>query len=564
MLKVSSKNKCIGMTDEPSGTDFLGLGEYVRSLSRFIMTSETPMTISLQGGWGTGKTSLFRQIEANLEKERSMSAEEKGYNVQYELIRLNTWQFSVAGYQDDLIFVLIMKIIETLSGRSVLTDVKSFFQNELRPSLPIILGILTNNEALTDYVGNKVEASGNTVLSYNSVDALKTEFQKQINKHCIVNEKEVKRLIVFIDDLDRLAPEKAVELLEGIKNFIDCAHCVFILAIDEEVIYEGIEKKFGEKLAENRKQRFFDKIIQVPFSLPVPSYDIRNFIAHLLRSNHFSDQNPEVIETYIRTVQKIIGENNPRSIKRLFNLLQLHESFLQSRITITDENRCMLFALVAFQVKNKKKYDELIRNRDSQKEEIRELLYQDKAFRTLDRAIGGHFGKAPEDEDNPGFDETAFETFCEILQGCPDIEEESVYTDELIAEKPQNHYEKARNYILMWTQETGGSIRQLSEDSLFVYRDDGRKIAKITKSERESGIGANLTFYQEAYDRDFPDAENLEFVYVRKSRSESWDNTRIPCYINGNAASHKQYITAVCSYDAEWSHIEQLLKTYME
>lgn len=51
--------------------------------------------------------------------------------------------------------------------------------------------------------------------------------------------------MIFVDDLDRLVPSKAVELLEVLKLFLDCKQCVFVLAIDYEVVIRGAIKKYG-------------------------------------------------------------------------------------------------------------------------------------------------------------------------------------------------------------------------------------------------------------------------------------------------------------------------------
>ncbi len=54
------------------------------------------------------------------------------------------------------------------------------------------------------------------------------------------------RLVVFVDDLDRCLPEKAVEVLEAIKLFVDAPGCVFVLGLDQAVIARGIEIKYRE------------------------------------------------------------------------------------------------------------------------------------------------------------------------------------------------------------------------------------------------------------------------------------------------------------------------------
>ena len=50
--------------------------------------------------------------------------------------------------------------------------------------------------------------------------------------------------------------------------------------IDYDIVVKGLESKFGPKTDENEREfrSFFDKIIQVPFSMPTGTYDIENFL----------------------------------------------------------------------------------------------------------------------------------------------------------------------------------------------------------------------------------------------------------------------------------------------
>ena len=84
------------------------------------------------------------------------------------------------------------------------------------------------------------------------IENAKAEIQKNINE--IIKDEE-ERLVIFIDDLDRLEAGTAVELLEGIKNLLDCEKCVFVLAVDSSVIYQGIRSKYGEDFGKPEDQR---------------------------------------------------------------------------------------------------------------------------------------------------------------------------------------------------------------------------------------------------------------------------------------------------------------------
>ena len=75
----------------------LGLRAYVDSLTEFIQQCETPMTIALQGDWGSGKTSLM-----NLIKTKTVNSNNKIHTVWF-----NTWQFSQFEMQGELSISLL-------------------------------------------------------------------------------------------------------------------------------------------------------------------------------------------------------------------------------------------------------------------------------------------------------------------------------------------------------------------------------------------------------------------------------------------------------------------------
>ena len=64
--------KFIGIVDEPNpkgSEDTLDIYRHADALTTFIRNTGTPMTIGIQGEWGSGKTSLLNAIYYSLEKE---------------------------------------------------------------------------------------------------------------------------------------------------------------------------------------------------------------------------------------------------------------------------------------------------------------------------------------------------------------------------------------------------------------------------------------------------------------------------------------------------------------
>ncbi|MPM73287.1 hypothetical protein SDC9_120264 [bioreactor metagenome] len=117
--------------------------------------------------------------------------------------------------------------------------------------------------------------------------------------------------------------------MEILKIIIECESCVFVLAIDYEVVSRGVRAKYGQDITENKVKNFFDKIIQVPFALPVSRYDLSNYIKELITAadldnelKEIKTENGQISSDYIDMIRLSIG-GNPRSIKRLLNTFRL-------------------------------------------------------------------------------------------------------------------------------------------------------------------------------------------------------------------------------------------------
>ncbi|MDR1036021.1 MAG: KAP family NTPase [Deltaproteobacteria bacterium] len=142
----------------------------------------------------------------------------------------------------------------------------------------------------------------------------------------ITNRTPYKRFVCFVDDLDRVEPQSAVEILDVIKNIFEIQNCIFVLAIDFEVVVKGLKHKFGEKTEENEREyrQYFDKIIQVPFTMPVQSYKdhLEIFIRkNLLSLGYDTDESWDL--KVLKDVAYIATGGVPRAIKRIINTMSL-------------------------------------------------------------------------------------------------------------------------------------------------------------------------------------------------------------------------------------------------
>ena len=349
-----------GYTDKAADKDLFEIKNYIDGLRRFIVSCNTPMTISIQGTWGTGKTSVMNLIQNGMTTES------------VQCIWFNTWQFSQFSMGDELPISLLHCLLDEFNlPKEHIKDFKTILK---------VLGKGAKNIVLS-YADYRIsgESNGevkNTVNSLNGTDEydnpakaikeLKEKFKESVDKTLEINKKE--RLVIFIDDLDRLEPKKAVELLEVLKIFLDCEKCVFVLAIDYDVVCRGVEAKYGKlsddsKADKDKGRSFFDKIIQVPFKMPVANYNITNYVKKCFDDIglKYDEKDLPIYEALIR---KSIG-TNPRAMKRLFNAYLLLETVISDEALKETGSRKILFATLCLQHYNEKVYNYIVRNRNS-------------------------------------------------------------------------------------------------------------------------------------------------------------------------------------------------------
>lgn len=345
-----------GFKDVASISDTLGVERYYKGLTEFIMNCPTPMTISIQGDWGGGKTTALNLIERNLDAENQRQINGKNHK-KYHVIWFNTWQYSKFGMKDNMILALMdhlcSKLDEVAEKKKI--DIGGGFKKIIKKIFALGVDATAGGEAaetakdLFDTVfGMKYDP---TIIR--QIESAKTEIQKGIDK--IIKDEE-ERLIIFIDDLDRLEAETAVDLLEGIKNLMDCEKCVFVLAVDSSVIYQGVRSKYGEGFGREKEKKFFDKIIQVPFSIPMNQYNMKSY----LKKEFLPNEDEEVIEEYVDSITIMLG-NNPRSIKRAFNRLELHKLILGDSVIKNAKDALTLFNILLLQMEKEELYNNVIK-----------------------------------------------------------------------------------------------------------------------------------------------------------------------------------------------------------
>ena len=340
--------------------DLLGIDKYKSGLVRFIENTNTPITVAIQGEWGSGKTSLMNTLRNEL-------CDQEGKK--FIPVWLNTWQYSLMKEPDQALISIIKGLTEEVlavidEGKSEAgKKVRAVFANVLKATAKVAVSATTGQD-----IGEILDAT--SVSKEVTILQLRNSLNDAIAD--ILKKESKDGFIFFIDDLDRIDPPMAVQILELLKNIFDLNNCVFVLAIDYDVVIKGLEPKFGKYTEANEREfrSFFDKIIQLPFSMPTASYEINEFLVKSLETINYIDSDQANDEEFTSTLSEItrlsVG-SNPRSLKRLLNSLSLINCINYDEHEEEEDNpiqTIVSYALVNIQVAYPTIYSLLVKSSD--------------------------------------------------------------------------------------------------------------------------------------------------------------------------------------------------------
>lgn len=227
-----------------------------------LVDESCPHAIGVYGNWGTGKTSLL-----NLILEKWNISGNKIVHLEY----IDAWNYEGTAN----LFVPV--IVRMMSNRlAFIPDWAEYFKRistiALYMGTDIVLRNLTGGITQGDLKNYEADmkSTGLTRVSVmdweklsDTVEETQAAFKKLIDD---ISKKESSRKIVFlIDNLDRCSPENTVTLLESIKNFLTIDGCVWVFAMDSDVISSYIDRKYdGTKMD---GVSYLDKIIPEQYHL---------------------------------------------------------------------------------------------------------------------------------------------------------------------------------------------------------------------------------------------------------------------------------------------------------
>lgn len=308
--KINSQNKKSFFDDDPIAdynNDDLGYSEYAKSLAEKIMASQfkKSFAIGINAKWGLGKTSFVNLLIKNLRESEII------------LIHFNVWNNNSPKAIIQDFFENIQEAISPYNStlpsliRSYANKLISLNENKITQTIQSVTNIVIGTESI------------NTLFS--SIDSSLSEIKKKV--------------IIIIDDIDRLDKYEVLETIRLIRNTASFSNTVFIATYDKNYLVSSLKE-----LNTYRQEFFLEKIIQLEVSLPyfnkiILKKKLAEKLKEQLPDELHSEINNEIIGHEYAFTKNLYFEEwieNIRDITRLSNSIILNYNNLIGEIIFSD------------------------------------------------------------------------------------------------------------------------------------------------------------------------------------------------------------------------------------
>ncbi|MBB2426252.1 NTPase [Escherichia sp. 11.1597] len=295
--------------------------------------------IGIEGAWGSGKTSLLNLLRSELEKEKN----ERTY-----ILNISPWLDGDGISSVETLLLPVARVIADEEEKSLPPRQRKRLnkKNELTESAK---SILRYSQVTARHLVPMAEFAALIPGVPNAGKALKSFSElnlKEIRKTTAELRTEIAEkiadldlsFIVLLDDLDRLEPAQAVEIIRLVKSVADFPRFRYILCYDRGVLAQAIKTGLGVEDG----NAYLQKIVQISFSLPLPeSFDLRlqffdGAVALYESVNGFSPD--EEILTDLNTITDTFGValKTPREVQLSLNALAFRYPGVRDYVYLPD------------------------------------------------------------------------------------------------------------------------------------------------------------------------------------------------------------------------------------
>lgn len=331
--------------DSETEIDYLDFSYIVEIMKDTINDEKLlPSCIGLYGDWGSGKSSLMHMCKRQLEQQDDGTV----------CLHFNGWLYES---YDDAKTAIIASILDGIKENRKLSDTALLILKGLYDSVDkfkaikggikfgIDMAVTGGLGAITNLtikeVVKKVQKVGEDVdeesmfqaikdkLDYKEVREDIRDFRKKFAE--LITQAGIKKLVIFVDELDRCNPATILDTLEAMRLFLFNGNVSFVLGADERHVTYAIRSKFDDIEGINMDigKEYQEKLIQYPIRIPSMNKDETEFyIMCLLAEEKLSKTEFEGLLKFLQTKRW----ENPLGFVLSMEVLRTHSDSIATRL----------------------------------------------------------------------------------------------------------------------------------------------------------------------------------------------------------------------------------------
>ena len=321
--------------------DELGFASMVARLAGILMdgSMQSGGVIGLEGEWGSGKSSLLHLVLEDL-RHRGGAA--------VSVMDFRPW---LVGDRDQLVSAFFSDLVSTVAALKLEGgDATDSTKGQLADLVEKVRGFGRH----LGPAGKLLEVAALGVPGVGSVaeviSKLAEAAEKGVGERTLSDRKDDLsdalanldgRIVVAIDDVDRLDPGEALELLRLIRSVADFPNVVYLICYDRQTLARSVE----EVARVPSGRAYLEKIVQVELAVPQPeSFVLRRWFTRQLEAlvqsstAALGDLDGDALERLKSVIDKTGGRafRNARSVVRVMDALRAFWPALAGQVDLAD------------------------------------------------------------------------------------------------------------------------------------------------------------------------------------------------------------------------------------
>ncbi|MEL7490206.1 MAG: KAP family NTPase [Pseudomonadota bacterium] len=304
--------------------DALGYAPFAKMVAATIRSQSATrgFVFAIHGAWGSGKTTALNFVQHDMTDDGE----------EITVVKFNPWWFSG---QEELTHAFFEELAIAVGAISQETEkaIRKYARrlsgvtSALKYGLKLLPGANHFSDELMNAIGEILKTTGEAVDAPEPVTKVKDEIGSTLVS-------KGARVLVIIDDIDRLTADEQLQIFKLVKSVADLPNVIYLLAFDADLATGALRARAEYEAQTN----FLEKIIQAPFDLPTPSrHSLEDWFVNELNAV-IGDRTPTDERRWHDMHRHIVAPRltTPRAVVKLLNTIRAGWEDIADDVDLTD------------------------------------------------------------------------------------------------------------------------------------------------------------------------------------------------------------------------------------